>query len=690
MKNLRPTSGASFLLEIVAVVLIPALIIASALYFFKNRMQVRALEKHLEQSLKTLQMIKREGDNSSYIQKRLNLIYGMLSEEIIRPETIQKFLQRAKAEGLGFADFRFFDDKGRHIPLQGESEVYRVFIRKIFAALVQPELEGKSNLLVEHSSFFESFLGKIKPAMIANEKSSLVRVNLKGKPGWFYWNSFYSHLENGRFKGGMIVFFPDESVPVNFALKRLLDEVNAASDNSAATFAGLVYLNRTNSDYYRPDLLRHLDAETLRSTVVRMRKDLLSQSVTSSGQLTAVALDAEKSLISFRPRQTPFLQKLTFLLSLLLMISVVAAIRLLFNFFCAGGKVLLDSAKRLKIAVIAASCLPLTAFVFSSFYMIYLHQRVSEQELSDRLTGFINAVDERYVDAVKELERDYLAFAKQLEKNGDSGQCLNLAKSYHANNSFRQAFILSSKSKLNFSYPENAAFGGIINKLLPTLGQRLFAARSGADNSWRNRVNDMMFEAMSENLSELLGDPESRASFMKIFEKTDQIVEFWLANRKFFVFTSFLETGQFRESPELLVIWHDADSFSSQFLKKQVRRYMNLPETQQPIRLAMKARRADQPPFPGELAKYSFSVEMFEKVIATENQQFAVVAKDGENWLVVASPLKRADDFVLFAMQSLRAWELEAMMIKCLLLIMVLASLLIAWRLYRILATVPE
>jgi hypothetical protein len=108
-----------------------------------------------------------------------------------------------------------------------------------------------------------------------------------------------------------------------------------------------------------------------------------------------------------------------------------------------------------------------------------------------------------------------------------------------------------------------------------------------------------------------------------------------------------------------------------------------------PIRLAMRPRRVDQPPYPGELAKYPFAVNMFEKVVATENQQFAVAPKDGENWLIVASPMKRASGFVLFAMQSMHGLESEVFFAKILLMMLVLASALTAWRIFVIAGKIP-
>jgi hypothetical protein len=668
---------------------LPVVLVLGSFFFFRGYYRSGQADEFFSAARRQLEIVRREGVDSSFIQKRLNLMYGMLSEEIITPESIQLFLDRVKAEGLSFANFRFFDEKGQHIPLKGESETYRVFIRKIFSALIQPEVEGKASLLSQHSSFFESFLGKIKPATLVNEKSSLIRVSLNGKPGWFYWNAFFSHLEGDRFKGGMIVFFEDAAIPVDFGLRKLIAEENRRRPLGETSVAALVNLQNHQRDFFSSGFLSlvGLSHDGLREKIVKMRKELAYEDELARGFLLALPVDAEKSLLYFRSSLPSNLDKVLFLLGMLFLVAVVALFRALFQFFAGGHLPQWGIQQKLKFVIGASISLPMLGMMVIALLLANLHQRSAVREISDRLTSFINAVDEKYIDAVKELERNYLVFAADLEKNGRDGKILAMASSFHDDDKFRQVFLLGSKGQIKFSYPQTSSFSGLLAKFLPALGQKLFAGRSQGSGSWRNRVNDMMFDAMTENLGELLGDSESRANFMKIFEKRDQIVEFRLANQRFYIFTHFLETGRFEKNPELLIIWHDAGSFAGRYLKQQVQKYQN--EGASPIRLAMRPRRVDQPPYPGELAKYPFAVNMFEKVVATENQQFAVAPKDGENWLIVASPMKRASGFVLFAMQSMHGLESEVFFAKILLMMLVLASALTAWRIFVIAGKIP-
>ncbi len=679
----------SFLLESFLILVLPMLLVLGSFLFFRGYYRTGQADEFFNDARSQLEIIRRESVDSIFIQKRLNLMYGMLSEEIISPNSIQLFLDRVKAEGLSFANFRFFDEKGRHIPLKGESETYRVFIRKIFSALIQPELEGKTVLLSQHSAFFESFLGKVSPASLVNEKSSLIRVSLNGKPGWFYWNAFFSHLEGDRFKGGMIVFFEDSAIPADFGFKKLISEEIRQKALGSQSAAGLVNFQNSRRDYLSPGFLNlaGLSLDALRERVLKMRRELSYEEELPRGYLVALPVDSERSLLYFKSSLPSSFDKALFVLGLLLMVAIVALFRAFFNFFAGGKMPQWETPVKLKFVIGASISLPMLGLIVVAIIVGNFHQRSAVREISDRLTGFINAVDEKYIDAVKELERDYLLLAENLEKTAEKSDLVPMASALHREGKFRQLFLLGSDGRVRFSFPSTPSFGGLLGKFLPALAKKLFAGRSQEGNSWRNRVNDMMFDAMTENLGELLGDAEGRANFMKIFEKRDQIVEFRLANQRFYIFTHFLDTGRFEKHPELLIVWHDAGSFAGRYLKQQVQKYQSGKDS--PIRLAMRPRRVEQPPYPGELVKYPFAVTMFEKVVATENQQFAVAPKDGENWLIVASPMKRSSGFVLFAMQSLENLEREVFFGKILLLMAILVSGLTAWRVFSIAEKMP-
>ncbi|MEW6709610.1 MAG: hypothetical protein AB1403_07260, partial [Candidatus Riflebacteria bacterium] len=286
--------------KILVVVLAMFAVIAGSfhiLHGYKETLQ----REYIEVMRQNLEMIRRESNDSNFIQKRLNFVYGKLSEELINPDTIQAFLDRVKAEGLNFANFRFFNEKGQHIPLKGESDLYRTLIGKVFKALVQPELEGKTDLLASYRPFFQSFLGKINPVILANEKSSLVNVQLGGSPGWFYWNSFFSHLESGKFKGGMIVFFENHQIPRDFALQRLISGLSIQAEEK--TVFAVVDQGNAAGNFNLPRFFSGsgLDFSGLNKALQEFETDYVYEKALAQGIFSALPIESGRFILAFRP-----------------------------------------------------------------------------------------------------------------------------------------------------------------------------------------------------------------------------------------------------------------------------------------------------------------------------------------------------------------------------------------------------
>ncbi|MFZ5950990.1 MAG: hypothetical protein ACOYXC_09815, partial [Candidatus Rifleibacteriota bacterium] len=481
-------------------------------------------------------------------------------------------------------------------------------------------------------------------------------------------------LESGKFKGGMIVFFENKQIPKDFALQRLITDSYFQAEGKAI-FA-LVDLENASGNF---NLLRFLagsglDIAALKRALQEFEADFVYEKTLTQGILSALPIESGRFILAFRPFSGFASAYYNFFLKIFWLTVLLIFAGKVFHSPELADKALSGRLGSMQYLLIG-SCVPLAGLLILGSYAVFLNARAGQQELSQNLVNTIRAVDEHYGAAVTALEKKYFHLAAQIGRSGAEGAISKLEEACK-NHELKKFFVISRDGAVRFSYPDSGKAGGILGKLLPAMSQRLFSLRFASSGSWKGRISDMMFDAMSENLGEFIGDAESRASFMKIFESNDRIIELPLANQKFYLYSTFVESDEKKE-PVLLVFWNEALGHSEAFLKQQVLMRMHARIRNDGIQLAMKSRLAERMPFPGEMAKYSFSGEMFEKVLATENLQSRIVEKDGGRFMVVASPMKKIPGFILFAMQATRKNEAEFYAVLTLLITLILSSLAI-------------
>jgi hypothetical protein len=183
---------------------------------------------------------------------------------------------------------------------------------------------------------------------------------------------------------------------------------------------------------------------------------------------------------------------------------------------------------------------------------------------------------------------------------------------------------------------------------MPAVSRRIFITQRGDEESFQDKVSEMMMDSFSDSFGDMLGD--TGASLLRTFENLDRVNEFWLANRRHYVYTAFVERGADKD-PWLLYVWHGSESFAERYLQRQIQRNVasqNLQGTS--IHLAMVPRDRSRLPLPRDFNKYPFVAHLSEQVASTEMQQNLVGMMAGEKWLVAAAPLKRIPSHLLYAM----------------------------------------
>ncbi len=366
----KKTGYHEFLKSLVCIVFLPAAMLLIGLELVQNRYQDKFLQQNKQNVRKHLLDVRREADNERYIGRQLNFLFGFLNEEKINPDSIQKHLDKLRQENIPFVNIRFFDENARHIPLAGEPDTYRVFVQKIFSALCQPERQGKTELLKSYSSFFDSFLGNIDPAELAMKKSTLVRVKLNGKPGYFYWNSIYSHLENDAFKGGFIAFFEEEQIPDNFAVQRLLQRLNEQDQAQVAAF-GMLDLADPPKSILPDSALKgfSIDAENLLKTLRNMRSQLISEIRLRQNMLMSLQLDGEKELFAvYRGQANEAFMYASFVLKIFIVFVFLVIARLLADAALAeqGASFMHGQRKKLLLAYVVV--MPIVTMMFLAVF----------------------------------------------------------------------------------------------------------------------------------------------------------------------------------------------------------------------------------------------------------------------------------------------------------------------------------
>lgn len=657
MSNNLGKNWCRFWLGIAFFVLLPCWVLYSGWQKTSSQQLMQINQKAFSGMRKGLEQLRHEGDTAYFLQRQLNFAYGMIAEEPISSVNIIKHLQTLKKQGLGFINFRFFDADRKLIALKGESDGYRMMVQRIFESLSQPETEGEGRLLSKHRSIFEAFLGAVAPADLVAEKSALVKVLLNGGPGYFYWNTLYSANDDGRFQGGMVAWFLEKEIPANLSMLLLLNKNNAEARKQRIW--GLIDLE--NPENSVPVTLHGRKfaggIDSLRQLVIKMRKNFVVEQV-FDGKLLAIAhIDAEKLLYCIENTAGQDYENTALLLKLIFVLSALFFVRLAYGAYAFRGPLLLLMHQRMSLITLYAAALPVICFVIVSFQYLSLQRQIQQRQTHEAMASYIENVDENYIVAVNNLEKIYHKVTKSEAAKSLNLRGLQRMGSYlGAKDAVNRMFLIDRGGNLIFTYPESQSGNDLIKKLIPTIGRKIFSSQPGNEQSWKNKVNDMMVESFTDSFSEILGD--SATSFLKPFENLNKVSEFWFANRRYYVFSAFVDRSSGKD-PSLMIVWQGTDSFSERYLLKQVKRNLAASEAEQPIRLAMMPRNSAKLPFPGEFSKYPFSVQLRDRVLAAETQQFSIEEAAGESWLVTAAPLKRIPGYILFAMSPVSLIESE-------------------------------
>lgn len=620
-----------------------------------------------------LEKLKNEVDDAFYIQRQLNLTCGMMAEEAFTAANIGKNLQTLRNNGLDFINFRFFDKARRLIPVPGESDSLRAMVQKIYEALSQADIDGEDKLLTRYQSLFDAFLGAVSPGHLARERAALVKVLIKGRPGYFYWNIFFSPAGDGTLLGGMLAWFAEDDIPDNLAVKQLLGDFNRES--LPGRMAGVINYEKPANSFPAkiPRFFGFIGPGEIADEIARMRRNIESENHSGKTGLFILQIDTARVLYLLEKNVSSPAATAFFMFKLFMLILLP------FYFYRLLHGELVESENsraswRWQPVFVSLLFVPALIIAVMGFFIAGLQRESAQREYLDRLSRMVQAVDENYHVAISNLNGLYRRFAslnavKELNRPEIEKSFARLREG----DAIQRLFLVQGDGKVLMALPERGLQGETMQKLVAAVSRRLFQSRFGGEQSWKDRINEVMLESFSNSLSEIMGDAAS--GLFRPFENFDRVSELMFADRRNFVYSTFVSPEKGRNAT-LLIGWHGAESFSERYLLRQINRNSLTAESVQPVRLAMVPAAADRLPFPRAFGKYPFVARLAERVRVTASLQYSEEEIAGKKWLVVVSPLKRIPEYLIFAMYPMD--NADSQMRLTILIILALAFISIA------------
>ncbi|MGM0600290.1 MAG: hypothetical protein ACQETH_10810, partial [Candidatus Rifleibacteriota bacterium] len=627
----------------------------AGLQFFVDALHRQKGIQKLEHIRKNLFQIRSQSDNESYIQKQLDFMCGLLAETEIKKANMQNSLKDFQAKNGDFFNFRFFGADKKHIPLDGESKKFRSLITKIFKSLSRAETDSKTDLLKANKVYFNTFLGEVAPEEILAQRAALLKVELNGQAGYFYWNTFYSQKDNWKFKGGIVVFFKEKNIPRNFAVERIVKEFSRQAGNEVS-YGFIDYRKSSRQIYIAPSSGKksnHSKSDRIASELKKMRFELSATRKTENQLITSVQLNPYKDIFCVYKLVKQQVLNWLFVLRAFLIAFFIFFSKILFDKWHQNRLEDFFARHRISLSMIYMTVPALFVLVAGGIIQIYNVNQSYIDEYRGRLLAFANSIDDNYKNYLNDLEKDLGKLKKTLSNfDKQNSNHLRFCRELENERKIKQILLLDKKGRSFFSYPKETTSNPVFERLAPALAARFFAIKSQGKRNFKDQVGDMIFDSFMQKFIPFLGNSENVSQFMRIFSTTDEILEFSFTDKKYYIFTTFIENSKAETKDLLLLSVTDAADFSKEFLRNHIQRNKKLyDEGRVGRQLAMIPKRQNKAPFPLEFSKYPFAFSMRERILSTETAQTSVEEMDGQKSLVLATPLKYVPDHILFVIK---------------------------------------
>lgn len=616
--------------------------------------------------------LKREGNDANFINKRLNSMCGFLIEDGIATQTVEAALAKFRGERLPFVKFYFFDSKGEFIPFKDQTNEYRSSLKRMFSAICEYEITGKTDLLKQYRSTFHYFLGEgADPEFLFSEKGNLLKVSLNGKPGYFFWNSFEKVLEPGEesyrknvkkletaYLGGVIAFFEESEIPRNLALKRLIQEFNSGRGKNQRF--GLLNLEdpATSFPALQTKTNRRIGLERLDKIVEKMHSQFKRNQEFSFGSLAILPYNAVQVVYGIDRSKAMATNQVKWLVKALSLFILILVLVWTYRVQISGEIFYIPIRRKLVGLFLYATGIPAAAFMLLGYQYVADRKQVLLQEQFLALSSFIETVDENFIGAKQTLQKFFQRLVKSpAVKSLDQKAMQSMTARLQEYDLISHFNIVTKDGNFLFSTEAREKYRSIGSKFLPSLARKIFAKKFGDEgSSMKNRMADAMVDSFSDTVAEFLAGATSKQLLTTLIEETDKIHELVFGNVTNLIYCTFLpQLG--KKEQVLLFIFELKRRLTSLYLSKIQRNNARQNEAAYPIRMVYMENWKPGRPRPSRYSKYPFFSEMFEKVRVSQTPHTAIEPMGGEPYLVAAAPMNQLSDYTVFALYPYRLIE---------------------------------
>ncbi len=583
--------------------------------------------------------IKHEGHSLTYLNKKLNLFYGNLAEDPLTKENIEYAISNLREEGLEFLKFRFFDANKKAIVLPNEEQEMRTILNNIFAALSEPELNNNYGFSQRSRTYLNAFLGSINPIDLMGEKSNLIEVTIRGEKGYFYWNTFYAPDKENSFLGGVFVWCLAKEATEDFALKNILEDYKVQNPNEQKSW-GVINFEDPASSY---PLAGQITDSKLFGVFKEMRANNKITHELKRHVLFLYPLTKSRGLFCVVKQPKDIVKTNSFILMLILATVLVFQI-----------KTILFSTSEYFFAFKLSKEILLLAFLLFFGVGFLLTSKFALWELGEKeLQESIDAVDLGYNQALDELETTCgkLVASYTLENKVKNK---NLLESYYNKKSFENFCVFSKSGKLVYSYPSSKELNLMIQLLQPVV-KKLYMDKNFKEDSIVKQLQSSFYGKVSE---ELFASVDGVTEMMHSLERIDNLNEFWLTNKKYYIYSSFVENKDYKE-PFLVMFWLKAEEFAKDYLENYISNFSRKQQFENHINLLTLDLINEGFPYPMEYSKYGFPREFKRKVVETGVRQKTQIDLGFEKYYMLATPLRSMPHKLMIAMLPLNELAYE-------------------------------
>lgn len=642
---------------------VPSISVYYTIFFVMDNLLGYKQSERLKQNYSDLTILANEGNNERFIQKILDNSFGMLSEESISEQSIKTTFANIKQNGLGFAHFKFFDATSSIISISDDSETLKTVSQKIFESLADYDRFGSvTGNEMKNQNFFNLLLKGSKPYEIAERKAELIECDMQGKPSYFYWNVFYSNTKENAYRGGILAWFAKDEIPSNFSIKRLIDEKNSNKNNT--DLWGVVDIDSENQAY--PQNLKNkvsFDLNGLKKILKRMRDENTSFYRSNILNIAMVAYDGQRILYCLsQANERKQYSVWAFVIRLALFLLCCFYIKTFL-----GG---IQSAKLPSYALIMfiVNLIMLLGLGYACLKFVKV-ERINA--LKDSLNDYVVNVDKNYDLAKKSLETEYRELANnECFKSFNDEEITSVLDVLKINNKIDRVYIVNRSGKIVYSYPKSSG-NDIITQFIKPASARIYSENYNSNVSFSDAVKNTLIQNAVKSFTNVL---EEGNDLLKPFENFNQISEFWLTNRRYYVYSNFINVDN-SDEPLLMIVWHKTSNFAVDYLKQRIS-YSESRHFDENARIAvMLDKKAVEMPYPQEYNKYRFVKELRDKILfdGEKHSMFAEIA--GKKYIALGSPLKSIPDKFLAVLKPIEEIERKTDIAFYVLLASLLASI---------------